>query len=241
MGRRYKKRYKDWDDDWEDDDDWDDDWDDDDDEKDFFDGLEPDFDNDPEIIGEYGEDLSEDELKLLNLFGKKGRIIRNAYIPKDYGKTTEIDLIYLTQKGAFVLESKNYSGWIFGNEKDKQWTATFPNGEKRRFYNPVIQNQNHIKWLKQYVGKSLPCYSVIVFSERCTLKKITVKTVGVVVVKRNRLFSLIADNWDRFPDRLTDQQINDIYCKLKECTDVSEETRQRHLRDIEEHNDFWDD
>ncbi|NLK22184.1 MAG: NERD domain-containing protein [Epulopiscium sp.] len=22
----------------------------------------------------------------------------------------------------YVFESKNYSGWIFGNEKDKNWT-----------------------------------------------------------------------------------------------------------------------
>lgn len=191
-------------------------------------------------MGEYGEDLSEEELKLLNRFGKKGRILRNVYIPKGNGQTTEIDLIYITQKGVFVLESKNYSGWIFGNENEKLWTATFPNGEKRRFYNPVMQNQNHIKWLKQYIGTKLPCYSIIVFSERCELKKITVNTVGIGVVKRNRLFSLLSDNWDRFPDYFTDAIISEVFNKLKGCANVDEETKQKHLTDIQDY-DFFDD
>lgn len=28
------------------------------------------------------------------------------------GKTTEIDLLMIHEKGIFVFESKNYSGWI---------------------------------------------------------------------------------------------------------------------------------
>lgn len=211
---------------------WDDDYDDWDDDEDFFDGVGSGIGLDPEFLGKYGEELSEEELRLLNQFGKKGRILRNAYIPKGNGKTTEIDLLYITQKDVFVLESKNYSGWIFGNENDKQWTATFPNGERRRFYNPVRQNQNHIKWLKQYIGANFPCYSIIVFSERCELKKIMVTTPGVGVVKRDRLFSLLADNWDNFPDYFTDELINLMYNKLKRCTNVDEKTKQKHARDV---------
>ena len=33
-------------------------------------------------IGEYGETLTERKLNLLNLFGRKGRVLRNVYIPK---------------------------------------------------------------------------------------------------------------------------------------------------------------
>ena len=154
--------------------------------------------------------------------------------------TTEIDLLYITQKGVFVLESKNYCGWIFGDERDNQWTATFPNREKRRFYNPVRQNQNHIRWLKQYAGTNLPCYSIIVFSERCELKKITVTMPGVGVVKRDKLFSLITDNWDKFPDYFTDDQIEQIYNKLKKCTDVDKNTKQRHVRNIKGYYEYDD-
>lgn len=242
--RGWDDDYDDWDDDdddWDDDwDDWDEDYDDWDDDDDFFDDIDSDVELDPEFLGEYGEDLSEEELRLLNRFGKKGRILRNAYIPKGNGMTTEIDLLYITQKGVFVLESKNYSGWIFGDERDNQWTATFPNREKRRFYNPVRQNQNHIRWLKQYAGTNLPCYSIIVFSERCELKKITVTMPGVGVVKRDKLFSLITDNWDKFPDYFTDDQIEQIYNKLKKCTGVDKNTKQRHVRDSKDYYEYDD-
>lgn len=33
----------------------------------------------------------------------------------------EIDMIMLCQKGIYVIENKNYSGWIFGDEKSKNW------------------------------------------------------------------------------------------------------------------------
>ena len=67
------------------------------------------------LIGRYGEALTARELKLVDLFGRKGKILRNVYIPKDNGETSEIDVLYITQKGIFVIESKNYSGWIFGD------------------------------------------------------------------------------------------------------------------------------
>lgn len=69
------------------------------------------------------------ELKLVRFLGRKGKILRNIYVPKDNGETSEIDLVYITQKGIFVFESKNYSGWIFGDGKSMYWTASLPNGQ----------------------------------------------------------------------------------------------------------------
>lgn len=54
------------------------------------------------------------------------KILFNLYIPKENGETTEIDLILITPYGLFVIESKNYSGWIFGNTNNKFWTQTLP-------------------------------------------------------------------------------------------------------------------
>ena len=61
------------------------------------------------LTGKLGEVLTAKELKYVQLFGRKGRILRNIYVPKDNGETSEIDLLYITQKGIFVFESKNYS------------------------------------------------------------------------------------------------------------------------------------
>ena len=65
---------------------------------------------DEKWVGQRGEKLTERELKLVSLFGRKGKTLRNLYVPKDDGTTSEIDVIYITQKGIFVFESKNYSG-----------------------------------------------------------------------------------------------------------------------------------
>ena len=86
---------------------------------------------DEQWVGRHGEKLTEQELKFVKLFGRKGKILRNVYLPKDNGETSEIDVLYITQKGIFVFESKNYSGWIFGDEKGQYWTLrakTIPGG-----------------------------------------------------------------------------------------------------------------
>ena len=49
------------------------------------------FDNN--WTGKYGEKLTERELKLVNLFGRKGKILKNLYLPKNDGGTSEIDLV----------------------------------------------------------------------------------------------------------------------------------------------------
>ncbi len=120
--------------------------------------------------GKRGEKLTERKLMFVQLFGRKGKVLKNIYLPKDNGETSEVGVIFITQKGIFVFESKNYSGWIFGDEKGKTWTAMLPNKEKNQFYNPIMQNRTHLKWMKNYVGEDVPLFSVIVFSERCELK-----------------------------------------------------------------------
>ncbi|MCR4616649.1 MAG: NERD domain-containing protein [Lachnospiraceae bacterium] len=82
----------------------------------------------PEVKGKIGETKISYDLASLNLFGKSGLFFRNLYVPMRNGKTTEIDLVYITPKGLFVIESKNYSGYIFGNENQKYWTSTLYGG-----------------------------------------------------------------------------------------------------------------
>lgn len=138
------------------------------------------FDN--EWTGKYGEKLTERELKFVRLLGRKGKILRNVYLPKNDGGTSEVDVIYITQKGIFIFESKNYSGWIFGNEKNKNWTTVLPNKQKIHFYNPIMQNKTHLKWMKHFIDEDIPLFSVVVFSERCELKEITVYSEDIKVI-----------------------------------------------------------
>ena len=188
---------------------------------------------DSKVTGKLGEVLTEKELLYVKLFGRKGKILHNVYLPKDNGETSEVDVIFITQKGIFVFESKNYSGWIFGDERSKYWTAMLPNKIKNQFYNPVMQNRTHLKWMKEFVGEDIPLFSIIVFSERCELKKVTIYSDDVKVIKRDRTYATVRDFWDESPDMVSDERIEELYAKLKERTKVDKATKAAHVENIE--------
>lgn len=185
-------------------------------------------------LGQYGEKLTVRKLNLVRLSGRKGKILKNIYVPTDEGGTSEIDVIFITQKGIFVIESKNYSGWIFGDEESFYWTAMLPNKEKNRFYNPIKQNDIHLKWLSMFLQEDIPLYSLIVFSERCELKKITVHNTKKQVIKRNRLFATICDIWKDAEDTLSNEKVEEIYNHLKNLTNVEEAVKTAHVANINE-------
>lgn len=187
---------------------------------------------DAEWTGRHGEKLTERELKWVNLFGRKGKSLRNVYVPKGNGETSEIDLLYISPKGIFVFESKNYSGWIFGDERQMYWTASLPNGEKNRFYNPIKQNQTHLKWLRQLVGEQIPLYSIIVFSNRCTLKKVTVESNDIAVIQREQVYATVRKIWDHHDDVVPPGQVESLYERLKELTNVSDAAKAAHVERI---------
>jgi hypothetical protein len=52
--------------------------------------------------------------------------------------------------GVFVIELKDRSGWIFGNDADAHWTAVHFK-KKFKFQNPLWQNCGHIKALEAFL------------------------------------------------------------------------------------------
>lgn len=159
------------------------------------------------------------------------KTILNCYLPNGKGKMTEIDLVFLHQTGVYVLESKNYSGWIFGREEDKNWTQTFPNGKKQSFYNPIKQNRTHVNALRNFLNTPQPEHfkSLIIFSERCELKKITVESNGVHVIKRNSLSSLMKTLLKKRAVIFTKEEIDHMYDALKLYSQVGDEVKQDHI------------
>lgn len=97
--------------------------------------------------GRYGEYMVYKKLIILEKHGAK--FLFNVYIPKTECETAEIDVLMICQQGIYAFERKNYSGWIFGDENHVNWYQTLPmgrnNSHKEAFYNPILQNKNHIK------------------------------------------------------------------------------------------------
>ena len=71
------------------------------------------------------------------------RLLHNIMLETESG-TTQIDHVLIGRKGIFVIETKNYDGWIFGDEKSKYWTQTIYK-KKSKFFNPIRQNYGHVK------------------------------------------------------------------------------------------------
>lgn len=165
-----------------------------------------------------------------------GKFLFNCYLPKENGETTEIDVLLIKSDGIFVFESKNYSGWIFGDEKSKNWTQTLPQGKgrchKEHFFNPILQNKVHIKWLRSLVGEELPLYSIIAFSERCTLKKVNITSQDVQVINRHVILSAVEHAGSMRSRKLCQEEINETYSKLYPFTQVTEEQKLQHIHNI---------
>ncbi|UJF24003.1 NERD domain-containing protein [Suttonella sp. R2A3] len=141
----------------------------------------------------------------------------------DASGTTQIDHVYVSPFGIFVVETKNYQGWIFARASDKYWTQTL-RGRKSRFQNPLRQNYRHIKALEACLNiAETTFHSVIVFTGSATFKTELPKNVCTL------------KNFDAyirsFQERLlSDEQVQQA-CQIlnKERLEVSRETHRKHV------------
>lgn len=96
--------------------------------------------------------------------------LNNITLPLANGGSTQIDHVIVSVYGIFVIETKNYKGWIFGNERQRQWTQVIM-GRKYKFQNPLRQNYLHIKTLAELLELEMSYFhSMIAFIGECELK-----------------------------------------------------------------------
>lgn len=90
-------------------------------------------------------------------------------IPATNG-TTQIDHIYISRMGIFVIETKNYSGWIFGTRNEEKWTQKLRH-KSISFQNPLRQNLGHVRALEMLLGAPAShIHSVVIFTGDAVLK-----------------------------------------------------------------------
>lgn len=166
-----------------------------------------------ENLGPYGEFLTTKKAitackETITYF----KILNNIYLNTKHG-STEIDVIMIHETGIYVFESKNFSGWIYGGYKQKEWTQKLQHTQNH-FYNPIWQNEGHISALKNVLGKELPYISLIVFSERCILKNVPNETANLIIVQRNRLERKLVHEINRREKSITIEQVDEMHEKL---------------------------
>ncbi len=122
----------------------------------------------PKIKGSVGELLLCVMLKT-KLDSSTYRFLRNITLPTVNG-TTQIDHIVVSRYGIFVIETKTYNGWIYGGEREAQWTQVLYR-RKFRFQNPLRQNYKHTKTLSDLTGIPHDMFkSLVLFSGHSTFK-----------------------------------------------------------------------
>lgn len=184
--------------------------------------------------GQIGE---EEICKVLNQFSGYKKLILNAYLPKKNNRTTEVDIIMLHETGIYILESKNYSGWIFGDENQIQWCQLFSSARKYYFYNPISQNKGHIDAVQAILPKTRKKHkfrSLIVFGANATLKNIAISSKNVWVIKIDDLLKT-CNRLARGNRIYSKREINTMYRILQKYTKASRKTKRRHIHDVKEY------
>jgi len=125
-------------------------------------------------------------------------------------ESSQIDNVLISSKAIYVIEVKYYKGWIFGNDKNKQWKQTIKYFNRRTnsrgktyykthiaktsFYNPVSQNKTHIKRLKSNIEITAmpPVYNIVVFSNAAELRDVVVEQTDAYVINMYQLKEVIS-------------------------------------------------
>lgn len=151
------------------------------------------------------------------------KVLMNLNIPsyKKEGKSTEIDLLLITEYGVLVFEVKNYKGTIIGNEDFFTWRQTFKTVTSKEFSNPLMQNNYHIDSLKNiYLTKY---YSIVYFSsEECDASNVMFRGEDYFVATHKTIVDEI-NKITKTPPVLSPDQIEELFDKLKVYTDLSED------------------
>ena len=150
-------------------------------------------------------------------------VINDLRLKVDDSKTSQIDHVLINKKGVFVIETKNYSGRIYGKENQHEWTQVLKYGRvKNRFYNPVKQNKTHTYHISNVISEKVPLKSAVVFTQN---NLTYVESTGVYSL--SGLKNLIHSG----KSVLSADQMERVFNEIKNCNDRSI-TLSEHVSNI---------
>jgi len=140
--------------------------------------------------------------------------------------TTQIDHVFVSPYGIFVVETKNRTGWIFGSENDAHWTQKIYR-HSFQFQNPLRQNYKHTRAMVDLLGvPENRILSVIVFVGGSTFKTSMPQNVthGARFVRHVKHFGKRV---------FTDRQV-ELLCRKIHAGQLSRSlrTRREHVRNV---------
>ena len=176
-------------------------------------------------------------LQLLKEGFSSNDIFHDLYIKKRDGTYSQVDIVVLTEVGVVVVEVKDFSGWIFGFGNNVKWVH-FLGKMKYSFYNPIFQNEGHIRTIKNQLFEygNIPFYSLIIFYGKCEIKKVSDIPIDTMIIKSKssiKTFNTILQNNDS-------SSSYNLY-ELREilnngvCNGRIKEIKSQHIQDIKKY------
>lgn len=166
-------------------------------------------------------------------FGKVEHFMINNIIIKDNkGDTHQIDHIEIRHNGIFCIETKNYSGYIFGNDESEKWTQILNKKERNYFQNPVKQNEIHINQLKRVLDNKYKIINIVVMVQNNLAHIKSEFTVGLSNLKYCLKVYNDGTNY-------TFEEMQEIYTKI--IKSASDTTNKEHVKNIKKKQQDIDD
>lgn len=167
---------------------------------------------------------------LKRIFSEKD-IIHDSYFWYTKEDTTQVDVIAIDTTGIYVIESKAYSSIIKGKEKDKNWVQLFSKKKRQLFYNPINQNEWHIKAIKDCLEEcnipDIAFKSYIVFDDNCKLN-LELSDKCNVIQQKNLFYNILQKKMVA-KEILTEKQVKDIAKILRAHANVDDSVKMEHV------------
>lgn len=187
----------------------------------------------PDRIGKSGERRVARKLEWLS---EEYIVLNDIMLPTQYG-TTQIDHVVVSPYGIFVIETKNYKGWIFGHENSEEWKQSLVgkkkwygwSSEQHKFRNPIRQNKAHTIAIKNLLSElgDFMIIPIVVFSNHADLK---ITAPNYLVVNWSDLRSVIRQHSNPC---ISESSIKAIIAKLDSANIKEEEVRQTHVTSVQ--------
>ena len=156
----------------------------------------------------------------------RGYKLLNDILIRNQDKTTQIDHVLIGKKGIFVIETKDFSGTIKGEEYSKEWTQIIK-GYSNEFYNPIRQNYGHIKALENLTKRRNIFISTIVFTNKSNIEELDTETAVIQLKDLKRFIKKYPSNIN-----INKEEIECIYNLIKKNNINSNRIRKKHIKNI---------
>ena len=177
--------------------------------------------------------------RILKKLGPEYKVLNDLLIEGEGGRTAQIDHVVISKYGIFVIETKNKRGFIVGASDQQEWMMYSARMAMHRYghelqsgtsalYNPILQNETHIKALSYVLGEDAEdtFVSINAFNEDCCV----ISPFSPATILN---FSQINDFIRSYQEViLKDEVVESLFEKLKTSNITSQEARNAHVQRI---------